>query len=169
LKQNGVKAEDIKTSEYSLTPQYDYNWCHKSEKDFTPCSPKIIGYSFTQSAAVKIRNFDTINTIIGGLSAKGANTISDITFTIDDPESYKNQARIEALNKIKTQAQVLSKETDIKIGKIISVNEGSYPTQLYENNVKATLGSVPQASTPAPIETGTQEISVTMTVSYEIK
>ncbi|MGC9067139.1 MAG: SIMPL domain-containing protein, partial [Minisyncoccia bacterium] len=30
LKNNGVKEDDIKTSAYSLNPQYDYTWCHKS-------------------------------------------------------------------------------------------------------------------------------------------
>lgn len=169
LKDNGVKEDDIKTNSYSLDPQYDYNWCHKSPKDFTPCSPKIVSYNLTQSVAVKIRDFNKINTIIGGLTNAGANTISNITFTIDDPENYKNEARIQALNKIKERAQLLSKETDIKLGRILSITEGSY-TPLYYNSMKANVSAnAALESVAAPIESGTQEISVTMTVSYEIK
>ncbi|MGC8651225.1 MAG: SIMPL domain-containing protein [Minisyncoccia bacterium] len=169
LKNNGVKEEDIQTSAYSLNPQYDYNWCHKSVKDYTPCSPKIIGYNLTQTLSIKIRDFTKINTIVGGLTNAGANEISNITFTIDDSENYKNQARIQALNKIKERAQLLSKETGVRIGRILSVAESSYTPRYYEADLKAAAGNAPTASVPAPIEIGTQDITVTLTVSYEIK
>ena len=168
LKNNGIKEDDIKTSAYSLNPQYDYTWCRKSKDDTRYCSPKIIGYELTQSVEVKIRDFDKINTIIGGLSDAGANQISNISFSLDEPEDYKNQARIEALKKIEKRAQLLSKETSLKLGKIVSVSEsGISPSPIYRD-LKATVGSA-EAPSAAPIETGTQEITVTLTVSYEIK
>jgi len=168
LKNNGIKEDDIKTSAYSLNPQYDYTWCRKSKDDTRYCSPKIIGYELTQSVEVKIRDFDKINTIIGGLSDAGANQISNISFSLDEPEDYKNQARIEALKKIEKRVQLLSKETSLKLGKIVSVSEsGIFPSPIYRD-LKATVGSA-EAPSAAPIETGTQEITVTLTVSYEIK
>lgn len=167
LKDNGVKDDDIKTSAYSLNPQYDYNWCHKNNKDFTPCAPKIIGYTLTQSISVKIKDFTKINTIVGGLTSAGANEISNIIFTIDDPENYKNQARIDALNKIKARAELLSKETKIKLGKIISITESNTYSHYLENSLKAN--DVPLTNLPASIEAGTQDITVTLTVVYEIK
>ena len=168
LKNNGIKEDDIKTSAYSLNPQYDYTWCRKSKDDTRYCSPKIIGYELTQSVEVKIRDFDKINTIIGGLSDAGANQISNISFSLDEPEDYKNQARIEALKKIEKRAQLLSKETSLRLGKIMSVSEsGIFPSPIYRD-LKATVGSTEDLPS-APIETGTQEITVTLTVSYEIK
>ena len=168
LKNNGIKEDDIKTSAYSLNPQYDYTWCRKSKDDTRYCSPKIIGYELTQSVEVKIRDFNKINIIIGGLSDAGANQISNISFSIDEPEDYKNQARIEALKKIEKRAQLLSKETSLKLGKIVSVSEsGIFPSPIYRD-LKATVGSTEDLPS-APIETGTQEITVTLTVSYEIK
>ncbi|NMB92543.1 MAG: SIMPL domain-containing protein, partial [Parcubacteria group bacterium] len=169
LKKNGIKEEDIQTSAYSLNPQYDYTWCHKSSKDYTPCPPKIIGYTLTQTVSVKIRDFTKINTIVGGLTNAGANEISNISFTIDDPENYKNQARIEALNKIKERAQLLSRETNIKIGRILNITESGYTPRYYEADLKAAAGNAPTASVPAPIEVGTQDITVNLTVTYEIK
>ena len=169
LKNNGIKEDDIKTSSYSLDPQYDYTWCRKSAKDYTTCPPKIVSYTLTQAVSVKIRDFTKINTIVGGLTNAGANEISNITFTIDDPENYKNEARIQALNKIKERAQLLSKETNIKIGRILSVTESGVSPRYYETDFKAALSASPEAGVPAPIETGTQEITITLTVVYEIK
>jgi len=166
VKKQGVADKDVQTTNYSLNPQYDYTWCRKSKDDTRYCSPKIIGYELTQSVEVKIRDFDKINTIIGGLSDAGANQISNISFSLDEPEDYKNQARIEALKKIEKRAQLLSKETSLKLGKIVSVLESEvYP--VYRETMKATAEA--PSSVPAPIETGTQEITVTLTVSYEIK
>jgi len=167
VKKQGVADKDIQTTNYSLNPQYDYNWCKiSSVKPYPSCPPKIIGYELTQSVEVKIRDFNKINIIIGGLSDAGANQISNISFSLDEPEDYKNQARIEALKKIEKRAQLLSKETSLKLGKIVSVSEsGVYP--VYRETMKATAEA--PSSVPAPIETGTQEITVTLTVSYEIK
>jgi hypothetical protein len=169
VKKQGIEEKDIRTIDYSLNPQYDYNWCKTSSvKPYTSCPPKIIGYELTQSVEVKIRDFNKINVIIGGLSDAGANQISNISFSIDEPEDYKNQARIEALKKIEKRAQLLSKETSLKLGKIVSVSEsGIFPSPIYRD-LKATVGSE-EAPPSAPIETGTQEITVTLTVSYEIK
>jgi uncharacterized protein YggE len=168
VKKQGVSEEDIQTTNYSLNPQYDYTWCQTGSSDSRYCSPKIIGYELTQTATIKIRDFDKINTIVGGLSQAGANQISDISFSIDEPEDYKNQARIEALKKIEKRAQLLSKETSLKLGKIVSVSEsGIFPSPIYRD-LKATVGSTEDLPS-APIETGTQEITVTLTVSYEIK
>ncbi|MFA5392322.1 MAG: SIMPL domain-containing protein [Candidatus Paceibacterota bacterium] len=168
VKKQDVSEEDIQTTNYSLNPQYDYNWCKTSSvKPYTSCPPKIIGYELTQTATIKIRDFDKINTIVGGLSQVGANQISNISFSVDNQEDYKNQARIEALKKIEKRAQLLSKETSLKLGKIVSVLEsGVYP--IYRDTMMKAESSG-GAMTPAPIETGTQEITITLTVSYEIR
>lgn len=172
LKQNGVDKQDIRTTIYSLTPQYDYSWCLKDKEDSFShsCPPKIIGYNFKQTIEIKIRDFDKINNIVGNLTEKGANNISEIRFTIEDPEIYKNEARIEALNKIKQRAQILSQATGIKLGKIITIKEGGVPYYPLEKRFAIPEGlsgeNVPQE---AQIETGSLEITATMTVSYEIK
>ena len=86
VKKQGVADKDIQTTNYSLNPQYDYTWCRKSKDDTRYCSPKIIGYELTQSVEAKIRDFNKINIIIGGLSDAGANQISNISFSLDEPE-----------------------------------------------------------------------------------
>ena len=170
IKEQGITEDDIKTTSYSLNPQYDYNWCDE-EAYGRPCSPKIIGYQLDQGVEVKMRDFDKINTIIGGLSDKGINRISNVRFEIDDPEAYKNEARIQALNKIKERANLLSQETSIRLGRIITISEGqfAYPAYRALDIEKAIAGSPEDSVSPAPIESGTEEISITLSVTYELK
>jgi len=168
VKSEGIEDKDIKTINYSLNPQYDYSWCKKDTKDFISCPPKIIGYELQQRVEIKIRNFDKINSLVGQLSLKGANEISDISFEIDDPEDYKNLARVEAFNKIKNRVELFEAKTGVKIGKIISISEGGEYTSLYRSAAKdesLSMSAVPSAT----IEPGTNEVIVNLTVNYALK
>jgi len=102
--------------------------------------------------------------MVGGLSAAGANQISEVNFEIDDPEDYKNQARILALQKVAKRAQLLSNETSLKLGRIVNITESS--------NTPIYFKAAPRleaVAAPAPLETGTQDIIVNLTVTYELK
>ncbi|MDD5760515.1 MAG: SIMPL domain-containing protein [Candidatus Pacebacteria bacterium] len=176
LKDEGVSEDDIKTTSYNLVPQYDYNWCRQQGQEATyyiSCPPKIIGYQLSQIATIKIRDFDKINTIIGGLSERRINQISNISFEIDDPETYENEARIQALNKIEERAKILSAKTSIRLGKIVNISEGSsiYPSyrSLEMEKMMVAGGVEDVAASEAPIETGTEEISIILNVDYELK
>lgn len=175
IKEQGVLADDIQTSSYNLTPQYDYDWCRLPGEAYRSCPPKIIGYELNQGITIKIRDFDKINTIIGGLSEKGVNKISNISFEVDEPEVYKNEARIKALNEIEERAKILSAKTNIRLGKIINVTEGqpSYPIyrslDLAQGVYNEGMKMMAEEDSIAPIETGTQEISITLSAIYEIK
>jgi len=172
VKDQGVEEDDIRTVQYNLSPEYDYNWCKTSSvKPYTSCPPKIIGYKLNQGIEVKMRDFDTINTIVGGLSEKGVNQISNVSFIIDDTENYKNEARILALEKVEERAKLLARKSSIKLGKIIDISEGQ---GIYPVYMKAEMGAVSDSSEDiavqeAPIEPGTQEITVTLTVTYKLR
>jgi len=174
VKEQGVKEDDIRTVQYNLSPEYDYNWCKLSSvRPYTSCPPKIIGYKLNQGIEIKIRNFDIINTIVGDLSEKGVNQISNVSFIIDDTENYKNEARILALEKVEERAKLLAKKSSIKLGKIIDILEGQDIYSIYRTD-KMGAGAMPELSEDvaiqeAPIESGTQEITVTLTVTYKLR
>ena len=170
VKKKEVKQEDISTTQYNLTPLYDYDWCKKAgEIIYRSCPPKIIGYQLTQTIEAKIRDFNKINEIIGGLSEFGVNQISEVSFGIDDPEDYRNQARIEALKKIKNRARILARESGINLGRIINISESPNSYPFYRFAKTEELSTDAPGAAPAPLEPGTKEIIVTITVSYEIK
>ena len=173
VKNQGVEEDDIRTVQYNLSPKYDYTWCKKPGVEiYSSCSPKIIGYELNQGIEVKIRDFDKINTIVGGLSEKGVNQISNVNFIIDDAENYQNEARILALAKAEERAKLLASKSSIKLGKIIDILEGQETYPVY---MKAEMGaisadsSVEMPAPRAPIESGTEEITVTLTVTYKLR
>lgn len=176
IKEQGIAEDDIKTVRYSLNPQYDYSWCHEGTTEAVydrSCPPKIIGYQLDQGVEVKMRDFEKINIIIGGLSDKGINKISNVSFEIDDPEAYRNEARIQALNKIEERARLLSQKTSIRLGRIVTISEGQSIYPIYREALdmeKAMAGSSEENIVPsAPIESGTEEVSIILSVTYELR
>lgn len=177
LKKEGVNSKDIKTSQYNISQTYEDKCVYGTEATtssiYPPsktCSSKVSGYKITQSVSVKIRDFKKIDAIIGNLTSLGVNQMSNLNFGIDDSEVLQNQAKIEAINQIKEKAKILSASTGIRLGRIIAINEAnSYGYGGYGYADSAMLKSSIPASVPAPIEPGSQDVSQTVSITYEIK
>ena len=156
-----IEDKDIRTSNYSISPKYD--WSQKVQR--------IVGYSINQSVTVKIRNFDQIGNILAKASTLGANSVSGPQFTIDDPEIYKAQAREEAVSQAKEKAKVLASQVGINLGRIVNFYESGagYPIPVYDTafndmaRLEKSMGASPD------IQAGSDEVVVSVSISYEIK
>jgi uncharacterized protein len=167
LKNQGVAKEDITTSQFYASPQYDYN---NGRQD-------IIGYQTTQTVSVKIRGIDKstdrLSAILGGITDNGANQFNGVSFSFDKPEDLQQQARKLAIDNAKKKAQDLAAQAGLSLGKVVSIAEsgGGYPgpipyaTDSYGGNMAA-----PQMKAVAPtVEPGSQDITETMSVTFEVK
>jgi hypothetical protein len=155
----GVDEKDIKTSSYNLYPVYDY-----------PRTGRVfVGYSLDQQISVKIRNFDKISDILDKATSEGANTISDLQFTVDDLEKSKADARKEAIEQAKAKALVLVNQAGLKIIKLTNVSEGytSSPQPVY--GMGGAVSSAKEMSIAPDIQTGQSEISTTVYLTYRVK
>ena len=160
LKALDIKAEDIQTTNYNIYPQYDWN----------ESGSKLRGYQVSQSVNVKIRDLERVGEVLEVAGSLGANQVSGLNFTIDEPEDLRQQAREKALENAKTKADALAKVAGVKLGRLVSFNEsgGDYPivyTKGYALDESAGLGG----AVPAPeIEAGSQDVIVNVTVTYEV-
>lgn len=161
IKDLGVEEKDIKTSAYNLYPVYDYT--ERSGRELT-------GYSLDQQITVKIRNFEKISSVLDKASTNGANDVSNLQISVDNPETAKSEARKLAIEQAKQKAVEMAKNSGLKLGKIIDVQEDFYggipvPYGMGEDEmVVKTAGSVePQ------IQAGEQEVRVTISLTYRVK
>ncbi len=159
-KGSGVDEKDIQTTQYTITPEY--NWTERGGRTF-------IGYVLTQQITAKIRDFEKIGSILDKTTADGANAIGDLQFTIDNPEQVQADARAKAIEQAKGKATVLAKQSGLKIVKLINVSEnGYYPQPLYgKGGGVATMES--SANVAPDIQPGQMEISSTITLTYRVR
>src|SRR3989338_8607812 len=153
LKANGIAEKDIKTTNVSFNPKYEYKY---DNQIMIPCSewgcpPRpgknvISGYEAYESITVKVRNTDDVGKIMQGLGGLGVSDLSGPNFSIDDEDALKAQARKEAINDAKEKAESLAKDLGVRLGRISNFSEnGNYPI-MYG---KAMMDSV-VSSAPAP-------------------
>lgn len=159
LKAAGIADKDIQTTAYNLSPRYNYN---KNPYE-------IVGYDLTQSATVTIRQLATVSSVVDQAAQAGANSVSTPSFEIDQPEAVKNEARLDAFNKAKAQAEGLAQAAGVSLGKILTFTENDSATPgplYYAANKDMALSS--DVSAQAPIEVGNEEVNVTVNVTYAI-
>ena len=162
LKSLDIESKDIKTTSYSLNPVY--NWTQNEGQ-------KLIGYEVRQDVTLKVRDLDKIGDIISKTTEKGANQVGNISFTIDDEYELKNEAREMAINKAKEKAELIAKQTGMKLGKIKSVEENYYAPMDYSyRNEMKQMDMVAGSGIEAPsIEAGQNEVRVDVSLVYEVK
>ena len=159
VKTLGVDDKDIKTSAYNLYPVYDY----------TEKGRVFVGYTLDQQINVKIRNFDAISDILDKATEKGANTISDLQFTVDDLEKAKAEARQKAIEQAKEKASVLASQAGLTITKLVNISEGyaSSPQPMY--GMGSASDMLEKVSVAPTIETGQSEINTTVYLTYRVR
>jgi uncharacterized protein YggE len=162
VKSLGVEPKYMKTSNYSISPQYDY----QSQP------PRIIGYQVTATLTITVKDFDKINDVIDRSTADGANTVNGIQLTVDDTKQKDllNQARQQAINEAKAKAASLAAAAGITLGRIVNVQETGSAPRIYPMMYSAdsvSLGGAPAAKTS--IQPGSTDITSTVTLSYETR
>ncbi|MFC1615026.1 SIMPL domain-containing protein [Patescibacteria group bacterium] len=168
VKARGADTEDIKTTNYSVSPRYtQYYRC-----DEAPCPPReIVGYTVTQNVAVKVRDFATIGALLTDITESGANNVYGPDFAIDDLTQAQNDAREVAIAKAKEKAEQMAKAGGFRLGKLISISEGGGYYPQYERTFMAmdvAEGKGGGVAAPA-IEPGSQDVKVNITLTFEIK
>lgn len=172
VKSLGIKPEDIQTTGYYLNPEYDYNTPVIYDKVGMPVSkqPTIIGYSLTQSIDVKVRDLTKSDDVIDKATTAGANQVGSLSFELDDASGVKTQAREIAFKKAREKAEMMARAAGVKLGNVVTFSEGSggYPMP-YSNFAMKAMDSSGGESTAPSIEAGTQELNISVSVTYEIE
>lgn len=158
LRDIGIEKADIKTSNYSVYPNYKY------ENNIN----SINGYNGNATVEVKVRDTQLVSQVISTVTEAGANQIQGVRFSIDKPEVFREEARDKAIENAKEQAQKMAKNLGIKLGKVVNIVESSanQPIPLY----KTMAEGIGAGGGGGPIvESGTQTVTSVVTLYFEKK
>ena len=158
VKAAGVGAKDIQTSGYNINPMYDYSIS----------SQRITGYQASSNLTIKVRAIEKANAVIDAATQAGANQVGGISFDVDDKTKAQNEARQKAVADAKSKAENAAKIAGFTLGKIINYSEdfgGAVRPIPMMAKADAGLGASPETA----VEPGSNEITVTVTLSYQIQ
>ncbi len=160
LKSSGIEEKDIKTTNYSISPRYDY--LENTGRIFR-------GYDVSETIEVKIRKIDDTGKILSGAANNGADQVGQVSFTIDDQEAVKRQAREKAIIDAKQKADKLANDLGLKIVRLVGFYESGgdyYPVAMMKES-SSVLG---MGGGIAPsIPTGENKVTINVSLTYQMK
>lgn len=156
----GIPKGNIKTSNYSVYPNYTYE---------SGGPGKITGYAGNVTISIKISDTNKLSEVIQAATEAGANQIYSTQFIVENPEKYRESARNKAIENAKKQAQQLAKTLGIRLGKVVNVVESNISSPIpYANQSYAGGGLGGGGGAPSPdLETGTQTVTSTVTLYFQ--
>ncbi len=172
IKALSIDAKDIQTADYSVYPRYDYvqQVCTNAMMPCTPGKNVLIGYTVSTAVNLKIRNLDTVGTVLNALAQNGVTNVSGLTFGNDDEDKAQNEARGKAIKEAQDKAQVLADQLGVTIVGITDFSEntgGYYPYAAKVMNM--SMDSRESAGAPVPTEVGQNTITSNVTITYQIQ
>ena len=153
LRAQGVADADLQTSGMSVQPNYGQQG-------------NITGYQVTESLNAVLRNLGRAGGAITAAASAAGNAVRIDGVSLDLNDSSSNllgTARANAMADAKTRASQYANAAGRTLGPVISVTETSnaQPPMPYDS-FHAAAGS----ASSVPISAGTQQVSVSVTVTY---
>lgn len=154
----GISRDDIRTSRLGASPIVD------------PKNATVIqGYRANNSIQVKLRQIEQVGGVVDAVMAAGANRIEGISFSVEQVEAPKGQARGLAMQNARTKGDQLASLGGLKIVGIKAIVENDASSSPVRPQPTPYAAPAAAAAPPPPVEPGTQEIRTQVTVTYIVE
>ena len=107
---------------------------------------------------------DRSRDIVDGSLHAGATSLDGLSFRLDDPTEAERAARIAAVNAARARAEVLAAAAGIEITGVGDIVEGGAPPTPSPRGKAERMMMAADVTTP--VESGSTEIAVTVTVTF---
>jgi len=154
----GVDQRDLQTTLVGLDAVREYQ---------PEGGSRVTGYQLTNTVEVTIRKIETVGGLIDAALAAGATSMDGLTFRLADPTDALAEARRRAVADARSRATTLAEEAGVTLGPVVGIVEGGAlppgpPRPMAELRMKAA------ADVATPVEAGTNELEVGVTVAFAI-
>jgi len=155
-KKLGIDSKHITSSEISIRPQYNYQ------------TKSFIGYEVSRDIKVILNKLNKYSELVNGAINTGITTIRSVNLDIKDRVSLENKALGSAIEAAKIKAEIIVNNTGTKLGKVLSVKEGSLPFEAEHYKYRGLSESAPVAMKQGAFEPGEITITTNVVIMYEI-
>ena len=157
VKAAGIADRDMQTGQLSLNPVYEYP---------NNARPRLTGYQASNQLSIKVRKLDTLGKTLDAVVKGGGNTINGVSFSIDKPDQFQNDARIEAIKDAAAKAELYAKAVGYKVKRIVTISEQDYYPQPVPMMMQ--MRQQDMAAAPTPIAAGEVSLTQTVNVVFEL-
>ncbi|HYB43814.1 MAG TPA: SIMPL domain-containing protein [Candidatus Methylomirabilis sp.] len=156
LRALGIGERDVTTIQYAVDPIVAPR---QKEQDPT----RILAYHVANVVRVRIRDVTAAGPIVDAAVAAGANVVSSLQLTVDDPSRAESEARALAVKSAEAKAREIAAAGGVTLAGLLSVTEGPF-----QQPVPGPRALMAASAGPGPVEAGQFEIAVTVEARYRI-
>ena len=151
---SGVTKKDLQTSGLNIAPSYDYT---------NPGAPRLSGFEVSESLSAKLRDLGRAGDAISKAVGAGGNAVrvNGVSLDLEDTGVLVSKARGTAFADAKNKAEQYATAAGRSLGDVVSIAES------VANPSPISVQPAPMAKkADVPIQPGSQEVSVTVTVVF---
>lgn len=154
LAKEGVLDKDICTNSFTLSSKYKYS---KDEE------PKVVGYVVKNDLKITVRDLNKVGVLLDSLTTDGRiNAVSGVVFDVANKTKVTDEARTQAVKDALKRAKLIAEASGVKLGKILTINEGRVQYPSYSNIRSAVAES-------AYLSKGEQSYQVTVGLVIQLE
>lgn len=158
VKKLGLSADQVKTDYMKIEPLYS---SHRS------ANRELQGYQVSNSIVVTSQNVAEVEDLLSALLEAGVNRVISVDFRSTEFREHRDRALMLALDAAKEKAQAMAEHLGSKIGKPVSISEGSPRIRPSASNVSLRTPSEGEW-TDGPLAPGELSIPAVATVTFEL-
>lgn len=172
IKKRGVAPKDIQTSRVSISPQYSHPVDARPDVPPEMTVPKVVGYEVSNNVYVTTRDLARIGELLDTALKAGSNQLHGIYFRIEDREAVVAGLRTRAFDDAKAKAEVYARQAGMALGHVAQIAEsdsGWMPSPGGPGPGPMMMAAPIAPGSPMPVNPGEQDVSLSVSVSYELK
>jgi uncharacterized protein YggE len=160
LKKAGATDQEIHTSNFNVFPQQEYAQGR---------SPRIVGYQASNSIAVTKKDIAAAGRLLQVAINAGVNESSGLNFEVSDPSRGRDQGLRAAYDDARAKAAVLAQAAGRNLGRAFIITEGTEVSPPPRPMMMGRAMGKAEAVSEVPVESGTREVSFTVSVVFELR
>ncbi len=161
LKEQSVAEASIKTSDFSLNPQYDWSGDRQ----------RLIGYEMDTQLTVSDVPMGQVGELLSGAVSSGANRIGSVSYYASGYDEAYEQALALAMEMAKEKAEAIAHAGGCQVTDVLSVTESSdrQSGRYVESGIQKEAAFAADASNAAmSVMAGEMEVEAEITVVYRL-
>jgi uncharacterized protein len=171
LKAAGIADEDIQTAYFSVNILRDYDAAPAvgATPESVNADPTLItGFEIVNQLQVTVRDTDMLGALLDEAVTAGANSISGVTFYVDDQTAAASEARRLAVEDARTKAKELAAAGGLTLGSVASIAEGTVSPM--PPPMPAGAGrDMAEAQAAVPVQPGSSTVAVDVSLTFELR
>jgi uncharacterized protein YggE len=161
LKKAGATDQEIRTANFSIYPQQVYEQGQP---------PRVVGYQAANSVVVTKKEISAAGRLLQVALNAGANETSGLSFEVSDPSRGRDQGLRAAFDDARAKAALLAQAAGRILGRAMTIVEGTAVTPPPPRPMPVgVMAARAEAVSTVPVESGSRELTYTVSVTFEMR